>query len=300
VKFIVTDGGDNSISFEKKINGVFGGFLDFLGDIWNVIAGAVTAAVNAVIEALNAIWNYIKELITSTINTLLAPILSAIDSWAKSVQQVIDEVFAEHSASLAESDPAAAAQKVFDVMFGGTFNLILLALVVGLEAFFITLGALVIIFTGGAGSMLGYTLDAIVSAIITVAVSAVAIVCMEAIARAILYMAIPEGDEFWESHVGSTFMPLAGSIASMIMNKFAIGSMWDAGGLLVCFTGFIASTLIPGITGALIGVLCAGIGFAITLKKDPLDYSPLPFKWFEEILGATCFGYSIWKVGEEL
>jgi len=80
VKFIVTDGGDNSISFEKKINGVFGGFLDFLGDIWNTIVGAVTAAVKAVVEVLNAIRNWVLDRLVE----MLRPIIQGINGISSS------------------------------------------------------------------------------------------------------------------------------------------------------------------------------------------------------------------------
>ena len=99
VKFIVTDGGDNSISFEKKINGVFGGFLDFLGDIWNVIAGAVTAAVKAVVDAINSIVNWVIEKVTGMINAVLQPIVNAINSWVQEISNCFDKASSEYEKS---------------------------------------------------------------------------------------------------------------------------------------------------------------------------------------------------------
>jgi len=97
VKVIVTDGGDNSISFEKKINGVFGGFLDFLGDIWNMIVGAVTAAVKAVVEVLNKIIEAMLNAIKAMLESIISPILSMIKTWSQSIASAMREALNELS-----------------------------------------------------------------------------------------------------------------------------------------------------------------------------------------------------------
>ncbi|MDI6916611.1 MAG: hypothetical protein QMC80_02305, partial [Thermoplasmatales archaeon] len=76
VKVIIKDGGGNSISFEQKINGVFGGFLDFLGDIWDAIVGAVTAAIEFAKNMLNAI----KLWVLSKLAEMLRPIIQGLMS----------------------------------------------------------------------------------------------------------------------------------------------------------------------------------------------------------------------------
>ncbi|MEW5936513.1 MAG: hypothetical protein AB1665_01660, partial [Candidatus Thermoplasmatota archaeon] len=93
VNVTIKDKSDNKAFFEKKINGPFGGALDFLKDIWNAIVGAFMAAWEAVLSAVNWIFDYVWEIVNYTINTLFAPIIQAINNWIESFINRLTEVF---------------------------------------------------------------------------------------------------------------------------------------------------------------------------------------------------------------
>ncbi len=64
------DAAGNTVYFEKKINGVFGGVLDALADIWDAVVGAFEAAAKAVGDAVNFLGELLKEMVLALITPL--------------------------------------------------------------------------------------------------------------------------------------------------------------------------------------------------------------------------------------
>ncbi len=90
VNVTITDTAQNVAYFEKKINGWFGGALDFLADIWNAMAGCFEAAWEAVKNAVNWIFNWVKTMIQGIVDYLLTPVVTSIRNYLDGIMKSFD------------------------------------------------------------------------------------------------------------------------------------------------------------------------------------------------------------------
>jgi hypothetical protein len=90
VNVTINDTAQNVAYFEKKINGWFGGALDFLADIWNAMAGCFEAAWEAVKNAVNWIFNWVKTMIQGIVDYLLTPVVTSIRNYLDGIMKSFD------------------------------------------------------------------------------------------------------------------------------------------------------------------------------------------------------------------
>jgi hypothetical protein len=295
VKIVASDVSGNEIEWEKKINGIFGGFLDVLNEIWNVIAGAFTAAFELMVAALNFLVDLIIDMVKGMIDAVLAPIVNAMNNWVKSVGLAIDEAFEEHSPSRAMIDPEGAAESIWGGITSGTFFYALMALSIAI----IAIQAILVPYTPIAAPflvLLEFFPELIFNAFVGMFLSYGVTLLAGGITRAVLYMVYPEGNQFWQESAGigvmSIVLPISVLLtvgAATLMDAFLLGFSLLA----------LAITILAGdnIVWGVIGFFIAMVGAIWTFKNtDIFDIIGSPFSKIEEILALISIGIALTNV----
>jgi len=117
------DTAGNKAYYEQKINGVFGGFLDYLHDIWNNIVGAFSAAWNAVASAINILGTIAQSIIKS----LFGDLIDKINSWKLNYVSGIGNALLQAWKSFNETGVVnpSTLQNIMGAIFDATFISIL-------------------------------------------------------------------------------------------------------------------------------------------------------------------------------
>ena len=164
VNVTLNDTAQNVAYFEKKINGWFGGALDFLADIWNAMAGCFQAAWEAVKSAMSFLGAMIEEIIMSAIDTILSSIESLIHNTMNNLKLWISDIignsasdsdsnnqlFGSSDGSTSDSSDFGKAMALYAIIAG--IVTLIMALLYALEIVEIAIKVIMAVFTGGAGN----------------------------------------------------------------------------------------------------------------------------------------------------
>ena len=306
VKITATDAAGNDIEWEKKINGVFGGFLDVLTAIWDLIAGAFAAAFELMMAALDFLVDLILEIVKSIINSVLSPIKNAMLNFAKSIGDSIDEALEE----IAKSNPSfeyhskKAAEIIWGAITSGTFFYAVLALcaaILVIEAVTTPYSAVIV---PVKGVFISFLKEEITKLTIGYAMVIGASTIAAASAEAILFMVKPESDNFWKEGIGLSTFGICTALGNLIViapyaSLLGLKAFGDIIGLFIGIIGFVLSaytTLLPPIIGAFSGFAIAALGFGLTLPNDAMDSLGSPLSIIEEVVSSIAFIYSFANV----
>ncbi len=158
VEMLISTAG-NTVYFEKKINGVFGGVLDALADIWDAVVGAFEAAAKAVGEAVNFLIHWIMEIVNKTINAALDRIRAGLENIRQSLVNALANSFNEFKATGTNSKETLSA--ITDIIFGDLF---LIAIVI--EGAILIIGTLITPFVGAFNALISIIVSLLIIAII--------------------------------------------------------------------------------------------------------------------------------------
>ncbi len=94
VSITMEDFAGNSLDppFEKEMDGLFGGVLRMLEDLWDWLVDVATAIVDAVAKAVSFIFDMIVNLVSSLMNAIIDPVVRAIGGWIEGLISLANSV----------------------------------------------------------------------------------------------------------------------------------------------------------------------------------------------------------------
>ncbi len=94
VSITMEDFAGNSLDppYEKEMDGLFGGVLRMLEDLWDWLVDVATAIVDAVAKAVSFILDWLMNMIQAMIDGVIAPILVTYEAWTQGVYYAIDRI----------------------------------------------------------------------------------------------------------------------------------------------------------------------------------------------------------------